>query len=384
MKNTVLISEIFPPLHGGSGRWFWELYSRLPKEYFYIAAGYNENVADFDKSHTLSLKRFPLSSWSWGIKSLTGLKYYWKAFWCLKQYIKENEIKVIHCGRCLPEGFIGYLLSKTLNLPMICFVHGEDVEAASTSRELTWIANKVLNHATTIISNSTNSASILEKQWNISPDKIQVLNPGVDASKFIPSSESEQLKGLLNCSNRTNILTVGRLQKRKGQDLMIQAIPAIKRVFPDVLYTIVGNGDDENYLKQLVFELDLNNNVRFLTDATDELMLQYYQCCDIFILPNRTVGRDIEGFGMVLVEAQSCGKVVIAGDSGGTRETMLIDETGFIIDCTDHKNIAEKLIDIIPQKDTLKTMGKRGREHVLNTLDWGVHVKAANKVFSKL
>jgi phosphatidylinositol alpha-1,6-mannosyltransferase len=110
-------------------------------------------------------------------------------------------------------------------------------------------------------------------------------------------------------------------------------------------------------------------------------MINCYQQCDLFILPNRTIDQDIEGFGMVLVEAQSCAKPVIAGDSGGTKETMLLGETGIIVDATNPLNISDAVVDILSNEQKSVNMGINGREHVLKSLDWKALVLRAKEIF---
>lgn len=381
MKKSLLISEIFPPKNGGSGRWFWELYSRLPNDRFVIAAGSSKQSETFDQTHNLPVKRINLSSTEWGVKSSSGFKFYWRTFWQLRKLIKDNKVQAIHCGRCIPEGMMGLLLSKFMRIPYICYVHGEDVEAASTSRELSFIVKNVLKHAEFLICNSQNTAGLLS-QWRVDESKIQILNPGVDSTKFVPTERNYNIKQQLGWGNRPTILTVGRLQKRKGQDMLIKALPNIKKSIPNILYAVIGGGDEKGLLEELVNSLSLQENVLFMSEIDDDTMLKCYQQCDLFILPNRTVNQDIEGFGMVLVEAQSCGKTVIAGDSGGTKETMIEEKTGFIIDCTNPEPIAEKLIELLKQPEKLDAYGKLGREHVVNTLDWKAHKEKAEILFS--
>jgi len=383
MKKTLLISEIFPPTHGGSGRWFWELYTRLPQEQCIIAAGHHPDEYKFDKIHTLKINRINLTSSSWGIKSITGLKFYWQAFKALKNIIKKENIKSIHCGRCLPEGVLAYLFKKLYNIPYLCYIHGEDIEAAIMSRELQFIVKKVLNNSQQLICNSTNSKQLLIEKWNISDNKITVLNPGVDTNQFIPQAFNIETRNDLGWSNRPVLLTVGRLQQRKGQDMMIKALPEIKKYIPDILYVVIGNGEEKEALQNLVSELHLNDNVQFRYSCDDDTMIQCYQQCDIFILPNRTIDNDIEGFGMVLVEAQSCEKPVIAGDSGGTAETMIINETGYILDCSNTKQLEENIPELLKDKDKLILMGKKARKHIVQTLDWQVHTEKAILIFLK-
>jgi phosphatidylinositol alpha-1,6-mannosyltransferase len=194
-------------------------------------------------------------------------------------------------------------------------------------------------------------------------------------------ADDDGFKQQMGWQGRKVIITVGRLQERKGQDMMIRATALLKQQFPEILYAIIGRGDRLESLQALTAELNINDHVQFLTEVTDPQMIQCYQQSDVFILPNRTIGNDIEGFGMVLVEAQSCGKPVIAGDSGGTKETMLINESGFVIDCTDADSIYTTVAALLEDPDCCAQMGKVGREHVESELDWQAHVQKASQLF---
>jgi phosphatidylinositol alpha-1,6-mannosyltransferase len=384
LSKTLLISEIFPPLNGGSGRWFIELYSRLPRNDFSIAAGNTAGANEFDLVNNLDITRLNLSSRYWGVINPKGLYFYISQFFKLRKLIKQKKIRAIHCGRCLPEGVFGYMFKKLLGLPYICYVHGEDIETASTSRELSMVINKVLSNASILISNSKNTRDILINHWNVDHEKIRVLNPGMDANRFVPAEYEKDVRMSLGWGDRPVLLTVGRLQKRKGQDILIRALPAIKRAIPDILYVVIGGGEEKSNLLALVEENSLNDNVRFMDEVADAVMINCYQQCTLFVLPNRTINNDIEGFGMVLAEAQACGKPVIAGDSGGTSETMIIGKTGFIVDCTTPEPLAEKIVDLLRDQETLIEMGKQARIHATNNLDWNEHTKKALTIFNSL
>ena len=115
--------------------------------------------------------------------------------------------------------------------------------------------------------------------------------------------------------------------------MMIHALPAIAQRCPDVLYVVAGAGADESSLRALAKDLGVNDRVQFRGPIADRDLIESYQQCDLFALPNRQVGWDIEGFGIVLLEAQACGKPVVAGASGGTVETMHPGVTGEITPC---------------------------------------------------
>jgi phosphatidylinositol alpha-1,6-mannosyltransferase len=380
-KKVLVLTENFPPLSGGSGRWFWELYSRLPKEEYLIVADDIAGAADFDTTHQLNILRMPLKSVEWGFRSFRGMKLYWRVFWHIKKIIKQQHITHIHCGRVIHEGVIAWLLKKFTGISYLCYVHGEDVETAATSGELNLMVKQVCKGAVQIICNSQNSANIVQRLGYAQNDKIQILHPGVDSSKFIPAAPDPVFRQNVGWQDRKVIITVGRLQERKGQDMMIRALAELVEDMPDILYAIIGRGDCRAALEVLTKSLSLQQHVMFMDEISDEQMIQCYQQCDVFILPNRTINNDIEGFGMVLVEAQSCGKGVIAGDSGGTRETMKLNESGYIIDCTQPSLIAQTVKGLLDNPDKLKAMGESARQHVVDTLDWQAHVSQAAKIF---
>lgn len=382
MRKTLLLSEIFPPRVGGSGRWFWEIYSRFAVGSVLVAAGRWEGDAEFDTASGLPITRLPLTCASWGLKSLAGARFYLANVIALRRLVRAQAIDEIHCGRCLHEGFAAYLVSKLIGLPYICYVHGEDVEAAALSREHKWMASRALNGAKLVVCNSQNTASIVSEHWLNDKSRMRVLNPGVDTQRFVPAPRDLNVRGQLGWSDRPVILTVGRLQRRKGQDMLLRALPDIVEQVPNVLYAIVGHGKERERLQQLVVDLNLSANVTFMSEIPDETMIECYQQCDVFALPNRTEGRDIEGFGMVLVEAQACGRPVLAGDSGGTAETMLVGESGLVVDCTRPAPLAHALNTLLQDPDLRQAMGEAGRAHVTGRLDWSALASEAQHVFN--
>jgi phosphatidyl-myo-inositol dimannoside synthase len=368
--KTLLLSEIFPPGTGGSGRWLWEVYSRLPRERFVIVAGQHDGAAAFDATHDLDVRRLPLTMDDWGIRSWQSLRSYWGLFRKLRRIVRQENITAIHCGRCLPEGWLAHLFKKFLNIPYVCYIHGEDVTSATTSRELSWMARGILAQSDTLIANCENTARLLTGSWQVPENQVQVLHPGVDTTRFVPASRDEAARKRLGWNNRTVVLTVGRLQKRKGHDMMIRALPAIREAVPDVLFSILGNGAEREQLEQLARDEHVENHVQFLGEISDEDMIRGYQQCDLFALPNRQVGQDIEGFGMVLLEAQSCGQPVLAGASGGTRETMIPGETGIVTPCENPDLVADAVTRLLLAPQELQKMGEAARSWAVNNFDW--------------
>jgi phosphatidylinositol alpha-1,6-mannosyltransferase len=144
----------------------------------------------------------------------------------------------------------------------------------------------------------------------------------------------------------------------------------------------VGDGDELGFLKALAIENKVESHVQFLGELSDEAMRRCYQHCDLFVLPNRQVGQDIEGFGMVLLEAQACGKPVVAGTSGGTAETMDIPNTGLVVDCESPEALAQNIISLLRDDNRLREMGDAARPWTIEHFDWKSLSLRAAKLFS--
>lgn len=366
MRKTLLLSEVFPPVHGGSGRWFWEIYRRYPKGSVEILTNTVDGSAGIDAEFGHPVHRIPMDANSWGIASPAGLRYYLRIWKKLDSLVTRHDIGQVHCGRIIPEGLPAMINKFRTGIPYTCYVHGEDVEVARTSREITILTKWALRYAEKIVANSENTRAILKKWWDIRDDQLIVMTPGVDIGRFVPAV-TEAAKPW---PDRTVVLTVGRLQRRKGQDMMIEALPRVREAVPDILYCIVGGGEDEGYLRELAESHGVEGNVEFAGELTDEQMFRCYQGCDLFALPNRRINNDDEGFGMVLLEAQSCAKPVLAGDAGGTRETLKPEETGVIVDCTRPEPLASAVINLLKDRDKLSAMGVAGRRHVEQSFSW--------------
>jgi phosphatidylinositol alpha-1,6-mannosyltransferase len=203
----------------------------------------------------------------------------------------------------------------------------------------------------------------------------------VDTERFRPAAPDPAVRARLGWTGRRVVLTVGRLQQRKGHDQMIRALRQVRQAVPDVLYSIVGAGEEEDRLRRLVAEEGAGDLVQFLGEPDDAVLITCYQQCDLFALPNRQVGQDIEGFGMVLLEAQACGKPVLAGASGGTGETMRVPETGRIVPCEGPHELASAVIALLADAELRARMGAAGRRWAVERFDWAALSRQARDLF---
>lgn len=389
MAHNLLLSENFPPHVGGSSRWFYELYGRLPHAQQTIVAGTHPEAPAWDAQQALRIERLPLRMPHWGVRNVGALRSYaqlWRRVGKLaSELTHRHQVRpVLHAGRCLPEGWLAWLLSWSHGLTYAVYVHGEDVTTAATSREYRWMVQRVLRGARLVIANSQNTAAILTEDWHLPASQVEVLYPGVDLQRFCPAPRDEAFRAQLGWSGRQVILTVGRLQLRKGHDRLIAALAQVRQQHPQVLYAICGDGEERPTLERLIAEHQLQEHVQLLGEVADDRLRQCYQQCDLFALPNRTVGQDIEGFGMVLLEAQACGKPVLAGDSGGTRETLQPGVTGWIADCTEVAPLQRAIVSALADPARLEVMGAAARQWVVKQFDWDVLARQAQVLFNDL
>jgi len=383
MAKTLLLAEIFPPRIGGSGRYVWEIYRRMPPGEFLVLTGDVPDGAAFDATCEMPVSRMPMGMRTRGLMNVGDAKRYASIVRTVRRIVRERGITQVHAGRLLFEGFAAYLVKKFTGTPYLVYIHGEDIGGTRTSRELAWMTRRVFGSASFVVASSLNTRRMLIDEWGLNDSKIRVVLPGMDADRFVPAPPDPQARDILGWSNRTVILTASRLQKRKGQDTMIRALPAIRAKFPGVLYAILGTGEEAESLRQLADELGQIEHVQFLGGASDDAMIECLQQCDLFALPNRKVGADFEGFGMVLLEAQACGKPVIAGASGGTAETMRVPETGRLVNCDGHELLAETVIELLSNPVELRAMGERARSWSLG-FDWPEVAKNASAVFAEM
>jgi phosphatidylinositol alpha-1,6-mannosyltransferase len=205
--------------------------------------------------------------------------------------------------------------------------------------------------------------------------------PGIDVDHFCPQ-DSTELRKELKLENKQVIVSVGRLVHRKGQDHLIQALPEILKSVPDAHVLMVGQGPYLPHLKKLVARHNLNDHVSFIGRIQSAQLPQYICAGDIFAMPSRSrfFGLEVEGLGIVYLEASACGLPVIAGSSGGAPDAVLDGVTGFVVDGENNEEIAAAVIRLLNDVDGAKAMGTAGREWIIKNWRWEIWSQRFNKL----
>ena len=197
--------------------------------------------------------------------------------------------------------------------------------------------------------------------------------PGIDVDHFIPV-DSTDLRKELNLEGKKVIVSVGRLVHRKGQDHLIESMPQILESVPDAHLLMVGKGPYLEHLAKLVALNKLENHVSFIGRIQYAELPRFICAGDIFAMPSRSrlAGLEVEGLGIVYLEASSCGLPVIAGSSGGAPDAVIDGVTGFVVDGTDNQQIAKAAIELLNNPEKAKAMGMAGRQWIIDNWRWEI------------
>jgi len=359
-RGVLLLSELFPPAIGGSAVLFGEIYSRLG------------NIPVRVVSDGVEMVRYGL-----GVTSPRSLLRYLRL--AVRLRASGRAVAMIHCGRALPEGVAAWM-SKCFGGPhYACWAHGEDVSMALTSRELTLLMRKVYGGADVVFANSVNTRRML-RELGIADDRIHIVYPGVDTQRFRPDVDAAALRQRLAPRGETVLLSVGRHQARKGHDLMIQAVRQLTQEQHRLLrYVIVGNGEERSRLEALVDQCGVREQVTFAGEVPAGMLPQYFAACDIFVLPNRIEQGDVEGFGIVFLEAAASGKPAVGGRTGGVPEAVADGVTGLLVSGTDVAELSAAIARLLDSEPLRRSLGEAGRARVVREFTWE---SAADKVAS--
>ncbi len=374
--KTLLISEVFPPRLGGTATLFYKVYSHYPPGEAVVLTDLQPGDENFDKGFSFPVVRVPLSMNEWGFLNPGSVRRYFRHMLQTRTIVRRRQIQIVHCARVMPEGVFAYLLHAVSKTPYCVYAHGEEIGTALSSRQLRVLMNRVYGSAETIVANSQNTRTLLVRT-GVPDSKIAVVFPGVDANRFYPGNSTEARKKL-GISGQPVLLSVGRLQRRKGHDRVLQSLPRLLSELPGLAYVIAGAGEEEARLKEMAESLNVSRHVHFAGAVPDGLLPDYYRACDVFIMPNREESHhDIEGFGIVFLEANACCKPVIGGKSGGTADAVVDGETGFLVNPEDPVAIADAALLLCRDKTLAAELGHQGRTRAVRQFGWA---SVANKV----
>lgn len=368
MRNSILVlTELFLPTKGGTAVWFDKVYRLMGGKTIHILTANVPGADAHDKYHENTIHRINLSRVAW-LKP-ESLIMYLKMLWVSVWLGLKHRFWIVHAGRVLPEGLVGFFAARVLNIPLVIYAHGEEITTWRQPVKLS-VMKYVYRQADCVIANSEFTKQELLK-IGVLESRIIILSPGVDIQRFKPGLETEDLKKIIGFEDNSKLLlSVGRLSRRKGFDHVIKALSRLRKKGLDAHYALVGIGEDKPYLEQLVQDEGVVQQVHFLGHVSEDDLPRWYNAADLFVMPNREINGDTEGFGMVFLEANACGKPVIAGIAGGTGGAVLDGKTGFRIDGTSVDELTDHICKLLTDQKLSWQLGQNGLNRAQNSFSW--------------
>lgn len=255
---------------------------------------------------------------------------------------------------------LGRLQRRPRSVGVVC--HGKDLMVASSgyrsTRAWTFAMREVLGRAQHVFAVSRFTAQLVAR-CGVQPDRVHLINPGVDTSRYHPRPDAPRPEGVEEGEGPV-LLTVTRLVPRKGIDTVIEALPRLVEAHPRLRYLVGGDGSDRQRLVELARAHGVADHVRFLGRVPDSALPDLYAAVDAMVMVSRQEDEngDVEGFGLVLLEAQACGTPVVAGKSGGMPDALVPGETGLLVPPRDPAALASALGELLSDPARLRAMGE--------------------------
>ncbi|CDQ45082.1 MULTISPECIES: glycosyltransferase family 4 protein [Mycolicibacterium] len=289
----------------------------------------------------------------------------------MRDLIDEHGIDTVWFGAAAPLALLGPLARRAGAGRIVASTHGHEVGwsmlpvARSALRRIGEDADVI-----TYVSDYTRGrfAAAFGRRACL-----ERLSPGVDIERFAPDSVARaELRVRYGLGDRPVVLCLSRLVPRKGQDMLIRAFDQIRRRVPGAALVIVGGGPYRADLEKLARRAGVTEDVVFTGGVPAGELAAHHAMADVFAMPCRTrgAGLDVEGLGIVYLEASASGVPVVAGRSGGAPETVRDGETGWVVDGTDVDAIATAVGDLLADPRTAARMGAAGREWVVANWQW--------------
>jgi len=302
----------------------------------------------------------------------------------LKKIIRNEGIRTAAFGAAAPLGLLSAGMKRAGVVRTVALTHGHEVWWAKVfpyNLLLRRIGSTV--DVLTYLGEFTRSAISKGLTAKAQASMVKIA-PGIDVDHFIPTNATA-LRNSLGLSDKKVIVSVGRLVHRKGQDHLIEAMPEILKSIPQAHLLLVGEGPYREHLQTLVKKHNLEAAVTFIGRIQYKDLPTYICVGDIFAMPSRSrlMGLEVEGLGIVYLEASSCGLPVLAGDSGGAPDALVQNETGLVVNGTDDQQIATAAIKLLTNIELSKKMGLAGRQWIIDNWRWEIWSKDFEKLLNK-
>lgn len=393
----LLLSQKFLPEHGGSILWMYQLYRRWPGQVQVLTHDYYDHPpltpempdaviprppeGDHVTDANLQMDRRDIFIRDWGLESVSRLLRYWRMTRAIAQRLSQHpQARLrVHCTHAVPEvvALLPLLCQRRYRRRMrvICYAHGEEITACQSSRQLHAMLRAAYKRCDLVICNSRFTVDRAGRY--VPQDRLHVMHPGVDLSEYDGADQAgRQWRHAAGLNDKLVVLCVGRMDPRKNHAALVRAMVQLKDDVPTAHLVLVGEGRERGGLEQIVAAGGITDRVTFAGAVDGQTKRAMFGGCDVFAMPAVRAGTDVEGFGIVFIEAGACGKPVLAGCEGGQVDAVVDGQTGLIVDGTQQDQVTRALRTLLTDASLRAKMGQAGRAHA-RQLDWSVLVQRA-------
>ena len=354
MPRVLIVTNDFPPRRGGIQSFVHALASRLPEGSVTVYAPSWDGAVAFDSRQPFPVIRHP-TSLMLPVPSV-GRRG--------GRILHEYSCDTVLFGAAAPLGLLASSLRRAGARRIVALTHGH---------EAGWAALPGARALLRRIGDSVDVMTYLGEYFRarlaraLSPQaaaRMERLAPGVDTAAFRPGAGGEAIRQRLGIGrDRPVVVCVSRMVPRKGQDTLIRAWPRVLASAPGKpVLLLVGDGPYRAELSRLAQRIGVADSIRFTGPVPWEELPAYYDAGDVFAMPCRTRrrGLDVEGLGIVYLEASATGLPVIGGDSGGAPDAIINGETGYVVPGRDATGVAERIIELLSDPAGAAAMGEKG------------------------
>jgi len=375
-SKTLCITNDFGPRAGGIETFVVGLIQRMPKNSVIV---YTASQAGSEAFDAMWLRDYGVEVIRDSSKVL------------LPSFRVGRNVRKLVRYRNIKSAFFGAAAPLALLAPGLRTAGVKRIVALTHGHEVWWSRLWPFSTAIARIGRAVDSLTYLgeftrgEIAKALGPDSVAKLvriAPGIDTEHFAPRSDAHALRESLGLGNKKVIVSVGRLVHRKGQDVLIEAMPEIIKSIEDVHLLLIGEGPYKKELEKRIKNLGLANRVTFVGRVQYADLPRYICVGDVFAMPSRSrlAGLEVEGLGIVYLEASACGLPVIGGISGGAPDAVLQGETGYSVDGRSAHEVAEALVRVLADKELAQRLGARGRQWVIEQWQWQMWSERFNQL----
>ncbi len=365
MEKILCITNDFGPRAGGIETFVIGLIERLPRNSVIVYTSAQDSSQEYDRKWREDYGVEVIRDKARILLPTPGVAY------CIRSIIRDRNIKIAFFGAAAPLALLSPTLRRAGIEKIVALTHGHEVWWSKVwpfSWAMKFIARKV-DHLTYL--GEFTRRAISGTISGTAQKQMVKIAPGIDTDHFVPV-DSTELKRALGLADKRVIVSVGRLVHRKGQDTLIEAMPHILNKISDAHLLLIGEGPYRQYLEKRVKDLEIDGHVTFIGRITYSELPRYICVGEVFAMPSRSrlAGLEVEGLGIVYLEASACGLPVIAGNSGGAPDAVIEGVTGLVIDGRDRLAVAQSVEHLMLHPDLATEMGLQGRAWTLDQWRW--------------